>query len=145
MNVKRRRRRVFHALDRALENGYDFTKVHEKTPADVAADLATYDADLENASPAALAAAMVAWRARTAIAAVVALAKRQLRAHVASGAVPRAVASFAALHDYVDANEYGADAVALTSMDDVLTIVNPAQAALDRWIRRGGLRRARVE
>lgn len=75
------------------------------------------------------------------IATIVTLAKKQIREDVAAGHVPRTVASFAALHDHVDANEYGADAVPWRPISGVCDVLNPAQAALDGWIRRGGLRR----
>ena len=41
------------------------------------------------------------------IAAAIARGKREIAADVAAGTVPADVATFAALHDYVDANEYG--------------------------------------
>lgn len=72
-----------------------------------------------------------------------------------NGIVPSDVSSFAALHDYVDANEYGgfcedglADAMIehFGGRDEhegmpqgMLDYINEAQAAVDQWLKAGGL------
>jgi hypothetical protein len=52
--------RVFTALDHAIENGYD--NLLWVPAADVAADLADYDADLEGESTAEMTEHVTAWR-----------------------------------------------------------------------------------
>jgi hypothetical protein len=56
----------------------------------------------------------------------------EIMADMAAGIVPRTVRSFAALHDYVDANEYGGlcDFPLLPAADAELV-----QSALDAWLR----------
>lgn len=71
------------------------------------------------------------------------LAKLEIRKDVRDGAVPSTVRSFADLHDYVDANEYGAlfhlpmDTDA--ERDGSADIANEVQHRLDNWIKGGGL------
>jgi hypothetical protein len=81
--------------------------------------------------------------------------KREVIADVKSGQVPRTVKTFAELHDYVDANEYGGfcdDAFMhmLTQhfggLDEnkgmpegMLDFLNAAQDSIDVWIKEGGL------
>lgn len=77
----------------------------------------------------------------------VARGKREILADVASGRVPASAATFAELHDHVDANEYAgltedwpdSDADP-AGMDERVDVGNAVQDALDAWIRRGGLR-----
>ena len=84
-----------------------------------------------------------------AIAIAVARAKEEIRADVAVGRIPRDVASFAALHDYVDANEYGGltDTIPwITSAgrahfaDGGAEAANQVQHEIDTWIKAGGVR-----
>lgn len=73
-----------------------------------------------------------------AIGAAVADAKREILEDVRDGRVPADVPTFSALHDYVDANEYGGlteDRAAWS-----LSTVAAVQDELDRWIVRGGVR-----
>ena len=81
--------------------------------------------------------------------------KREVIADVKSGQVPRTVKTFAELHDYGDANEYGGfceDAfidmltqhfggpAKITGMPQgMLDFINAAQYAIDVWIKEGGL------
>lgn len=79
-------------------------------------------------------------------------ARDEINADIATGTVPETVATFAELHDYVDANEYGG----LTEMNTyemgssgphIITedasgqhwadFGNDLQGALDRWIKAG--------
>jgi len=60
-------------------------------------------------------------------------ATAQIRADVADGKVPATVRTFAELHDYVDANEYGNGTGTVRELDAM-------QGMLDRWIRVGSLR-----
>lgn len=82
--------------------------------------------------------------------------KREVTNDVKSGRVPIDVKSFAGLHDYVDANEYGRfceDKFADTLIEHfgglnentgmpqkMLDFINAAQDAIDVWIKDGGLR-----
>lgn len=52
------RKRVFEALNNARANGYEFVGMSHE---DIAVDLATYDADLENEDTDALAEHVGAW------------------------------------------------------------------------------------
>lgn len=64
---------------------------------------------------------------------IVEQAKSEIRADMAEGVVPRTVDSFAALHDYVDANLYGLDAV---DLDEVgIEEINEAQDRVSAWLR----------
>lgn len=67
-----------------------------------------------------------------------------------NGVVPFAVVSFSALHDFVDANEYGGfcedelhdalhAAYALEHEDGFNAYVNAVHGAVDLWLRDGGL------
>lgn len=71
------------------------------------------------------------------IAAAIARGKREILADVRKGTVPHDVATFADLHDYVDANEYGG----LCDDDAVnpVYIGNVIQNALAAWIEGGGI------
>jgi hypothetical protein len=84
-----------------------------------------------------------------AIAVAVARSKKEVEEDVASGRVPRDVASFSELHDYVDANEYGGlcDTVPwITSAgrarlsEDGTDAANQVQNEVDAWIKAGGVR-----
>jgi hypothetical protein len=68
----------------------------------------------------------------------VAQAKTEIRADVANGHVPRTVASFSELHDYVDANEYGG--LCNERSDWTNEQGNDVQTRLDEWIKSGVLR-----
>ena len=76
----------------------------------------------------------------------VGLMKREILADVKHGFVPRTCASFAELHNYVDANEYGGfcdgldTAAEVMSSEELTTEANEAQAAIDLWIKEGGLK-----
>jgi hypothetical protein len=81
--------------------------------------------------------------------------KREVLDDVKSGQVPSTVKTFAELHDYVDANEYGGfcedkftDSLIEhfgglneeTGMpQEMLDFMNAAQNAIDTWIKEGGL------
>lgn len=72
---------------------------------------------------------------------------------VADGVIPATVGSFGVLHDYCDANCLGSseelfDAIVTESatddehsekLDAVNAILNPAQIAVDAWIKKGGV------
>jgi hypothetical protein len=77
----------------------------------------------------------------------VARGKKEILQDMASGRVPRSVRSFATLHDFVDANEYG-------GMTDprytrglhgpvLIDMVNRVQNKLDAWLRTGATLRSR--
>ena len=78
----------------------------------------------------------------------IAKAKAEILADVyADRRIPLDVRSFADLHDYVDANEYGGlcddEWLALWNIDDSDTfhsVANSIQDTLSRWIKDGGLR-----
>lgn len=74
----------------------------------------------------------------------IALAKRAILADVAAGNVPRTIRSFAKLHDYVDANEYGGwgqvDPKWEYRSGADAPMANAVQVAIDAWIKAGGLR-----
>ena len=82
---------------------------------------------------------------------VVERAKREVLADVKAGIVPRTVASYSELHDYVDANYYGGAFETSLSDDDgnmseeVCEFWNAVQNAVHRWIREGGLLGAPVD
>ena len=81
--------------------------------------------------------------------------KLEILEDIVRGKVPKTVTSFSALHDYVDANEYGSfcdDAFsdALIAFfggrnddygmpDDMMDYINAAQDAIDAWIKAGGI------
>lgn len=87
--------------------------------------------------------------------AVLATAKNEIIADVQARRVPADVVSFAELHDYVDANEYGGfcdddatpawiEAFGGRDSNDALpdaymAFVNEVQDALDKWIKGGGI------
>lgn len=54
-----------------------------------------------------------------------------------TGRVPRNVASFSALHDYVDANCYGGTEELFESMpmDELFPLMNEAQTTVDNWLK----------
>lgn len=72
------------------------------------------------------------------------LAKEQIRQDIASGVVPSGVRTFAELHDYVDANEYGGlcdmamDVQNRDEDDDpsdqFVMFCNRVQNALNEWL-----------
>jgi len=69
------------------------------------------------------------------------LMKTGIRADIAAGTIPAAVGSFAALHDYVDANLYGGlddDVRWDLSSNEVMDLINEATAIVDRWLATGG-------
>ena len=68
--------------------------------------------------------------------ACIARAQAEIRADIDAGILRPTVRTFAELHDYVDANEYGgltADDCPL-SHDDTIRV----QSSVDQWLRRGG-------
>jgi hypothetical protein len=72
----------------------------------------------------------------------IARGKREILEDIKSGRVPSAVRTFAELHDYVDANEYGGltDSPNLfggVSRHAELSAMNRVQDALDAWLRTG--------
>jgi hypothetical protein len=75
---------------------------------------------------------------------LIARGKQEIAEDVESGRVPRTVASFSELHEYVDANEYGGICdeaiVGGLSSVDFSNLGNIVQDALDAWIKGGGLR-----
>jgi hypothetical protein len=85
----------------------------------------------------------------TTTAAVVEAMKSEIEAWIAGGVVPQDVASFAALHDYIDANMlafevYGTepaddetDEQAEARMDRETPIFNAASDAVDAWLKAG--------
>ena len=70
---------------------------------------------------------------------VVEQAKTEILADVAAGTVPSTCASFSELHDYTDANGYGG-AFERPFDNDETDFWNAVQDAVDRWIKRGGLK-----
>jgi hypothetical protein len=66
----------------------------------------------------------------------IARAQVEIAADIASGRVPATVTSFAELHDYVDANEYGGFCDEYGPIDSRDNI-NFVQDTLDTWIRNG--------
>src|SRR5690242_1887255 len=72
-------------------------------------------------------------------------AKSEIWQHVREGIVPTTVASFAELHDYVDANTYGGfcdetgdwafDSPEDGWTDETVAEMNHVQNALDQWIK----------
>lgn len=70
------------------------------------------------------------------------LAQRQIARDALLNFVPEDAPTFAALHEYVDANEYGwgFDGPLPLDDDECGRFVESIQRALDRWIRKGGLR-----
>jgi hypothetical protein len=70
----------------------------------------------------------------------VARAQREIRADVRSGRVPADVGSFAQLHDFVDANDYGG-CEAFDGSDESCRFWNAVQDELDQWVRAGSGRR----
>lgn len=73
---------------------------------------------------------------------VVAAAKAEILSDVAAGHVPPVAMTFSALHDYADANEYGAATLAARCDDawDAIEVMGRVQERLDTWLRGGGLR-----
>ncbi len=82
------------------------------------------------------------------VAPVVERCKREIRRDIARGTVPATVRTFAELHDYVDANEYGGacetdeDGLGWWDGDEAqraaaMTFWNRVQDAVDAWIRVG--------
>jgi hypothetical protein len=69
-------------------------------------------------------------------------AKAEILRDVAAGLVPETVASFAELHDHVDANCYGGGTETFDGSDAACAFWNRVQSAVDRWIKRGGLKAA---
>lgn len=73
---------------------------------------------------------------------VVERAKSEVLADIAAGHVPATVATFAELHDYVDANYYGGAFEGELSEDDAerdlqVAFWNRVQNAVDQWIKAG--------
>jgi hypothetical protein len=75
---------------------------------------------------------------------VVERAKGEIRADIAAGRVPAAVATFAELHDHVDANGYGGAfeddnpaPFAEGMVEEACDFWNRVQAELDAWLRNG--------
>jgi hypothetical protein len=65
----------------------------------------------------------------------IARAKREIMVHITEGRVPADVDSFSALHDHVDANEYGG--LCESDVDPETFPVNTLQNAVDAWLARG--------
>lgn len=65
----------------------------------------------------------------------------QILKDVVSGVLPGWVGTFAELHDYTDANEYGGFCDGHPIMDEPVHVwvdfVNDVQTALDAWLRAG--------
>lgn len=75
----------------------------------------------------------------------IARAKGEILADVRSGHVPAGVRNFTALHDYVEANEYGGlfenwPADWDIERDPFITFWNAIQDTLDDWITSGAMR-----
>lgn len=74
--------------------------------------------------------------------AIVERMKAEITADLESGRVPAKVASFADLHDYVDANEYGGlcseECPFDAGTDADADIINRAQEIVDRWLQTRG-------
>lgn len=69
---------------------------------------------------------------------VVERAKKEVLADIASGRVPASVASFAELHDHVDANEYGgACEGGFDGSDESTAFWNRVQGEVDAWLKAG--------
>ncbi len=67
-------------------------------------------------------------------------AKSEVIADVKDGIVPAYVASFADLHDYIDANGYGgAFEGTFDASDEAHAFWNAVQGAVDEWIKKGAL------
>ena len=66
--------------------------------------------------------------------------KSEIRNDAENGIIPRDIAGFSHLHDFVDANEYGGfcegDYDSMRDDDGI----NAAQNAIDAWIKSGALR-----
>lgn len=62
-------------------------------------------------------------------------AKREILRDARTGVVPSTVASFAELHDHVDANLYGG----LCEQNHPLEVASAAQDQLDAWIKTGAI------
>lgn len=78
--------------------------------------------------------------------------KREILADVVNGTVPAKVKSFSELHDYVDANCYGGlcdeRVLGMRPTDGAhgwVVQVNRLQDDIDRWIKAGGVRNARIQ
>lgn len=78
----------------------------------------------------------------------IARAKREILADVENGTVPRTVATFSDLHDYVDANGYGGffdegdileDHAGDLDGDELVDEANAVHDEIDTWIKGGGL------
>lgn len=81
--------------------------------------------------------------------------KQEILGDIKAGRVPADCPSFSALHDYVDANEYGGfceDALASALIehfgghdknegmpDKMMEYLNDAQNAIDLWLKEGGI------
>lgn len=65
----------------------------------------------------------------------VARAKREILEDIAEGRVPASVGSFAELHGYVDANEYGGLCDTYAAED--VAFAAAVQEELDGWLRQG--------
>lgn len=80
--------------------------------------------------------------------------KQEVLADVTGGRVPATVGNYAALHDYTDANCYGNAELLFDEMhgaapdteeghtlawNSFCDVMNPAIAAVDAWIRSGGI------
>jgi hypothetical protein len=83
-----------------------------------------------------------------AVPAVVDAMKQEITDLIADGTVPANVATFADLHDYIDANMLAEDLfpefpdtedddIVQNYMDASVEVLNPAQDAVDAWLRNG--------
>lgn len=81
------------------------------------------------------------WTAR----AIADRAKKQILEDVRAGVVPATVPTFSALHDYVDANEYGditsEECPFDAGSEEDVAVINSAFDSVDAWIRNGGVRK----
>jgi hypothetical protein len=67
---------------------------------------------------------------------LVARMKEEINSDIASGIVPASVGTFAELHDYVDANEYGGATEDGSPLQSA-TLHNRCTNAVDAWLRAG--------
>lgn len=66
----------------------------------------------------------------------VARIKREILRDISGGIVSGDVKSFSALHDYVDANEYGGFSCDSSSESD-MDFMNVVRAEIDEWLKAG--------
>ncbi len=69
-------------------------------------------------------------------------AQSEILADVTAGVVPVTCGSFAELHNYVDANEYGGACESFSGSEEHCEFWNAVHDDLNEWIEEGGLREA---